>query len=180
MPNQFIGTGNLADAPSLKFVSVASEERAVANLRVFFDEYTRDEHGDYTQRGGLWFNVSAWDQLAEHAARLLRKGARVRVEGRLKPGQWIDKDTGETRPTIEIVADDITLKLGRIDAVTFRAARPRPGAQEPDPTSPAGTEPPSLPPQAEGGDPPNSSRRVPRARSADAPASSEPTSAASA
>lgn len=170
MPNQFFGTGNLGDAPSLKHVTVAGEARTVANLRVFFDEYSRDEHGDYTQRGGLWFNVSAWDQLAEQAADLLRKGARVRVEGRLKAGQWIDKETGETRPTIEIVADDITLKLGRIASVAFRPPRPRPGAQEPDPSLSADAEPPSVPLPAESAAAPNTSSGTQRSRSADAAA----------
>jgi single-strand DNA-binding protein len=180
MPNQFIGTGNLADAPSLKRVTVDGDERAVANLRIFFDEYSRDDHGEFTQRGGLWFNVSAWDQLAENAARLLRKGARVRIEGRLKAGQWIDKDTGETRPTIEIVADDITLKLGRIESVTFRAARPRLGSQEPEPNPSTNADPPAMPPR-ESADPPNSSKKPSRSRKADTPApTNEPAPAASA
>ena len=39
MSNEFSGTGNVGDLPILKSVMVGSEERQVAELRVFFDEY---------------------------------------------------------------------------------------------------------------------------------------------
>ena len=123
MPNSFSGTGNLAEAPSLKHVAIGGEDRPVANLRVFFDEYRRNDDGEFEQNGGLWLNVSVWGRLAEEAARLLRKGARVRVDGRLKLGNWIDKETGESTPTIEVEADDISAKLTRVESIQFRASK---------------------------------------------------------
>ena len=152
MPNSFTGTGNLAEAPSLKHVTIGGEDRAVANLRVFFDEYRRNDDGEFEQNGGLWLSVSVWGRLAEEAARLLRKGVRVRVDGRLKLGNWIDKDTGESTPTIEVEADDITAKLTRIESIQFRASRRN--ADEPAgdaPLAPSGADPGEAEPARKAG-----------------------------
>ena len=46
MPNEFRGTGNLGAAPILKHVMVKGEDQAVCELRVFFDEYSRDDKGE--------------------------------------------------------------------------------------------------------------------------------------
>jgi len=42
MSNEFRGTGNLGDNPTLKTVLVKGEDRKVAEIRVFFDEYKPD------------------------------------------------------------------------------------------------------------------------------------------
>lgn len=123
MPNVFSGTGNLGDNPTLKTVSVNGEDKKVAELRVMFDEFKPDGDGGFKPNGGLWLNVSVWGKRAETAAALLRKGARVRVDGRLTEQQWTDKETGVERTAHSIVADDITLSLSRIESVTFKPKR---------------------------------------------------------
>ena len=41
---------------------------------MFFDEYAYDAStNEYSQRGGIWLQVSQWDQRGEDAARVLRK-----------------------------------------------------------------------------------------------------------
>ena len=45
MSNEFRGTGNVGIAPNLKTVMVGKEERQVADLRVFFDDYRQDGKG---------------------------------------------------------------------------------------------------------------------------------------
>ena len=79
MPNTYQGTGNLGDSPAIKTVQVNGEDRKVAELRVFFDNYRSDGQGGVEQSGGLWMDVSLWDYKAEQAARLLRKGKRLPV-----------------------------------------------------------------------------------------------------
>ena len=44
---------------------------------------------------------------AEKAARLLRKGSKVRVQGRMTYPTWKDKQTGTTRYDAEIVAQTL-------------------------------------------------------------------------
>ena len=53
MPNKFLGKGNLADAPTLKTVRINGEDRKVAEMRVFFDEYSRNADGDFEQDGSM-------------------------------------------------------------------------------------------------------------------------------
>ncbi len=123
MPNSYKGTGNLADSPSLKTVQVNGEDRKVAELRVFFDHYRPDGQGGLEQTGGHWLDVSVWDYKAEQAARLLRKGARVHVIGRLELDSWTDRETGEPREKLRLVADDVLLSLTRVKGVEFEARR---------------------------------------------------------
>lgn len=120
MSNEFRGTGNLGAAPVLKRVTVKGDDRPVCELRIFFDEYSRDAKGEIQQSGGFWLTGSVWDRRAEAAANLLRKGARVRVEGRLKEESWDDRETGETLSEFRLAIDDVFLALSRIESVTYR------------------------------------------------------------
>jgi len=51
--------------------------------------------------------VIVWGMHAEKAARLLRKGSKVRVQGRMTYPTWKDKQTGATRYGAEIVAQTL-------------------------------------------------------------------------
>ncbi len=64
-----------------------------------------------------------WDYKAEQAAKLLRKGARVHVIGRIELDSWNDKETGEPREKIRLLADDVLLSLTRVKSVEFEARR---------------------------------------------------------
>ena len=124
MPNTFQGKGNLADAPTLKTVSVKGEDRVVAEMRVMFDNYSFDQASQqYEQSGGFWMGVSIWDERAQDAARVLRKGARISVTGSLRQFLYTVEGAAEKVPGYQILADDITLALGRVDAVSYRPKR---------------------------------------------------------
>ncbi len=123
MPNEFTGKGNLADSPTLKTVMVKGEPRNVADMRVFFDEFYVNEDGQIEQQGGFFMGVSLWDKKGEEAQRLLRKGARVKVDGRLQQFMAKDKETGKEYPAFQVVADDINLSLTRIDEIRFKPKR---------------------------------------------------------
>ena len=130
MPNTFSGKGNLADSPTLKNVMVKGELQTVAEMRVFFDEFSHNEQGEIVQDGGFSMSVSIWRKKGEDAARLLRKGARVKVDGTLKKFMYKDKETGKELPDFQILADDINLSLTRVDKVEFRAKREQAADQE--------------------------------------------------
>ncbi|MGH8625351.1 MAG: single-stranded DNA-binding protein [Gammaproteobacteria bacterium] len=120
MSNHFIGRGNLGANPDLKQITVEGEPRTVTELRVYFDRQVPDGNGGFEDRGGFWLPVHLWGPRGESVAKLLPKGARVRVEGTLVQDTWEDKD-GETVSRIEVQADSIDLDLSRVEAVTFRA-----------------------------------------------------------
>ena len=119
MSANFRGTGNLGSAPTLRHVPVEGEERPVCELRVFFDRRKPDGDGSYEDIGGFWLTINIWGKRAIPAAKHLVKGARIKVEGRLRQDSWKDKETGEPRTEIKLDADDVTLTLSRIEQVKF-------------------------------------------------------------
>lgn len=108
MSNEFSGTGNVGDLPLLKTVMVGSEERQVAELRVFFDEYRQDGKGGLEQAGGFWLDVNVWgDRHAPEVAQIVKKGARAcRRSARRNPvdcdgyGRGAQRAASECRPSV--------------------------------------------------------------------------------
>ena len=124
MSNEFRGTGNVGDQPVLKTVLVGNEERQVAQLRVFFDDYRRDGSGGLEQAGGFWLDVTVWGerhpaQVAQH----VKKGARVHVIGRLAEHKWTVTATGEERRALYLNADRLSLSLTRLAEARFEPRR---------------------------------------------------------
>jgi single-strand DNA-binding protein len=103
---------------------VGSEERQVAELRVFFDEYRQDGKGGLEQAGGFWLDVNVWgERLAADVAQLVKKGARVHVIGRLAETRWTVTATGEERSALHLNADHLFLSLTRMAEVRFKPRR---------------------------------------------------------
>ncbi|WP_407280391.1 single-stranded DNA-binding protein [Aromatoleum evansii] len=124
MPNVFRGKGNLGDTPILKHVPVNGADEVVAEMRVFFDDYAYDQANDeYQQVGGFWMSVSLWGQRGEDAARVLRRGARVQVDGVLKQFLYSHEGAADKVPGFQVTADDVTLCLGRVAGVEYKPKR---------------------------------------------------------
>jgi single-strand DNA-binding protein len=87
--------GNVGRKPELKFLESGSK---VTNFPIAF---TDRKDGD-TQ----WFDVEAWDELADIATTNIDKGERVALQGRLKVQDWTDRE-GNTRKSLRIVAQKI-------------------------------------------------------------------------
>lgn len=124
MSNEFRGTGNVGDQPLLKTVVVGNEERQVAQLRVFFDEYRQDGSGGLEQAGGFWLDVNVWgERHAAEVAQLVKKGARVHVVGKLAESKWTVTATGEERRALYLNADHLFLSLARLAEARFKPRR---------------------------------------------------------
>jgi single-stranded DNA-binding protein len=112
MSNEFRGIGNAGDQPAMKTVMVGTSERRIAELRVFFDDYRQDGKGGVEQTGGFWLDVNVWDERqAADVVRIVKKGARVHVIGRLAEHR---------RSAFYLNADALFLGLGRIAEISFR------------------------------------------------------------
>ncbi|MBH02908.1 single-stranded DNA-binding protein [Salinisphaera japonica] len=123
MSNLFTARGNLAAAPELKTVTVNGEDRQVAEMRLYCDRAVPDGDGGFKDKGGFWLNVSRWGIAGTHAARVLDKGDRIKVEGTLVQNSW-EKD-GDKFSRLELTADDVTLDLSRVESIA-RKPRNRP------------------------------------------------------
>jgi len=91
--------GVLGTAPELR---ITPNGNAVATLIVYTNYMLRNADGS-TRQESERHRVIVWGLHAEKAARLLTKGSKVRVQGRMTYPTWKDRQTGETRYGAEIV-----------------------------------------------------------------------------
>lgn len=71
-----------------------------------------------------FFEITAWDKLAELIDKYLEKGRRVLVQGRLRQDTWDDKDSGKKRSKVGIVASDVTFLDSNSDENTSQDFAP--------------------------------------------------------
>ena len=55
-----------------------------------------------------WHQLVFWNKLAEIAAKYLRKGTKVYVEGRLQTNKWKNQD-GEPRENVQVVVQELEI-----------------------------------------------------------------------
>lgn len=119
-------TGNLTRDPELKATAGGT---GVLSMGVAVDERRKDpatgEWGDYPN----YVDCVVFGNRAEALARILAKGAKVAVHGRLRQDRWQDQD-GRNRSSIEVVADEVDLMQRSGEA---RAASPSPAAERATP-----------------------------------------------
>jgi single-strand DNA-binding protein len=134
MSNRFEGDGNLANKPVYKQVPGGRDGSfEVAEMRVHFGRYKRNEQGDFEQIGGFWMPVAIYGPKAKAVADLYQKGSRVKVLGELRDFVGRD-DNGNEVELLQVVADDVLPHVSRIESITFKKPR------EPQDGQPAGAE----------------------------------------
>ncbi len=101
--NKVILIGNLGKDPDLRNFDGGN----VANFPLATTEVYRDRNGSKVDQTE-WHNIAMWGKLAEIAGKILRKGAKVYIEGRIKNRSWEDRE-GNKRYITEIVAENFTL-----------------------------------------------------------------------
>jgi len=104
--NQFVLLGNLSRDPEIKYTN---EGLAITDLRVAVNKKWRDKDGNENENVDF-FNVTAWNKLAENCANYLKKGDRVIISGRLNHRSFDTKD-GKKINIMNIVADVVAPSL---------------------------------------------------------------------
>lgn len=105
--NQVTLVGNLTEDPALRYTQSG---KAVASLTVAVSHRER-HNGTWQDVTDGFFTVSAWNGLADHVAKSLRKGSRVLVTGKLIQRTWGTEEAGGKRTTIEIMASHVAADL---------------------------------------------------------------------
>ena len=103
--NQVILMGRLTRDPEQRTTSTG---KTIASFSIAVDRSGQDDSADF-------FDVTAWEKLAELVIQYLGKGRRVLVQGRLRQDSWDDKETGKKRSKVEVVATDVTFLDGPSD-----------------------------------------------------------------
>src|SRR6266496_1850391 len=135
--------GVLGAQPELR---LTANGNAVATLIIYTNYILRNED-DSTRQESERHRVIVWGMHAEKAARLLRKGSKIRIQGRMTYPTWKDKQTGATRYGAEIVAqtldyqganaeDETQIEQPAVEAPTRQPAEPVAPAAEPAPVKP--------------------------------------------
>lgn len=87
--------------------------------------------------GTVYHRVVVFNQQSRHVADSLRKGDNVLVFGDLRFGTYTDKDTGQTRETRDIVADNVGASLRFVSVDLDRSPKANGPAADRTATGPA-------------------------------------------
>jgi single-strand DNA-binding protein len=100
--NKVILLGNLTRDPEVRYtpngVAVASFALAV-NRKYKQGEETKDEVS--------YIDIVVFGKQAESCGQYINKGDSVLIDGRLQQRRWDDKDTGQKRSKVEVVAQAV-------------------------------------------------------------------------
>ena len=126
--NKVLLLGNVTRDPEVRYTPKGS---AVCDLGVAVNRSYTTDSGEKREEV-TFVDVTLWGRTAEVASEYLKKGRPVFVEGRLQMDTWDDKQTGQKRTRLRVVADNMQLLGGR-----------PPGGAEP----PGDSRPTSAPPK---------------------------------
>lgn len=104
-------TGNLTRDPELRTTPNGAQ---VCSFSVAVNRVYRDANGN-SQESVSYLDCVAWGRLAETISQYAKKGSGVLVSGRLDQRSWEDKQTGQKRSRVEIVAEDFNFIGSRSD-----------------------------------------------------------------
>lgn len=103
--NKAIIVGNLGQDPELRYTS---EGKAYCILSVATNEEWTSASGE-RHKEVEWHKAAIWEKVAENAARYLKKGSTVYIEGRTKTRKYTTT-AGEERAEKQIQVDPFGLK----------------------------------------------------------------------
>ncbi|MEN8614469.1 single-stranded DNA-binding protein [Dehalogenimonas sp. THU2] len=101
--NKVMIIGNVGGDPEMRFTPSG---HPVTSFSVATNWLTNTPEGE-RKKETEWFNVTAWDKLAEQCNQILSKGRLVYVEGRLRTRSWDGQD-GQKHYRTEVVANRVT------------------------------------------------------------------------
>ena len=141
MLNVIAVMGRLVRDPELRQTTTG---KTVASFRIACDRGRRDANG---QTQADFFEVSAWDKIAEFVAKYFAKGSLIAIDGRLQSRNYQDKN-GNNRTAIEILVNNV-----HFAGAKNQATQPTP-TREPDvaPAPASATSLDSFAPIADDGD----------------------------
>jgi single-strand DNA-binding protein len=102
--NRVILTGNLTADPEL---STLPSGTSVCRLRLAVNRRYKDQSsGEWTEKPN-YFDIKVWGAQGENCAQYLSKGRPVAIDGRLEWREWQDKESGQKRQAVDIIADSV-------------------------------------------------------------------------
>src|SRR5476649_2869476 len=101
--NKVILMGNLTRDPELRYTPKGT---AIAKVGLAINRNWTSESGEKKEEV-TFVDVDIFGRTAENVGQYMRKGRLILVEGRLKLDQWDDKQTGQKRSRLGVVAETV-------------------------------------------------------------------------
>jgi single-strand DNA-binding protein len=129
--NRVLLIGNLTRDPEIRYTPKGT---AVADIGLAVNRVLNTEEGERREEV-TYVDVVLWGRLAEIAEQYLKKGRPVFIEGRLQLDTWDDKQTGQKRSRLRVVAESLQLLGSRAESegTASPAAPRRPSSAAPAP-----------------------------------------------
>jgi single-strand DNA-binding protein len=106
-------------------VTYTPKGTAVASMGVALNRIYKDDNGEKKEET-TFIEVTAWSRQAEIATQYLKRGSSVFIEGRLQTSSWTDKQTGQKRTKLSVVAENLQLLGSKPDEAPTSRAQPAP------------------------------------------------------
>ncbi|MCW1923273.1 single-stranded DNA-binding protein [Luteolibacter arcticus] len=99
--NKVMLIGNLTRDPEVRYTPKGT---AVGDLGLAVNRRVSDGNGNWSDET-TFVDITVWGTNAENAQKFLTKGRGVFVEGRLQMDTWEDKQSGQKRSKLKVVAE---------------------------------------------------------------------------
>jgi single-strand DNA-binding protein len=136
--NRVLLIGNLTRDPEVRYTPKGT---AVADIGIAVNRVYSGDDGERKEEV-TFVDVTLWSRQAEVAQEYLKKGRQVFIEGRLQLDTWDDKQTGQKRSRLRVVAENMQMLGSRADS---EAGSPTAGAQRRTTPPPPQRQPPKDP-----------------------------------
>lgn len=142
--NKVILVGNLTRDPEVRYTPKGV---AIAKVGLAINRVWRTETGEQREET-TFVDIDVFGRTAEVVGQYLRKGSPALFEGRLRLDTWEDKQTGQKRSRLTVVAETVQLLGSRQQG----EAAPASQAQQASPQTPV-AEPNTAPPPINNSEP---------------------------
>jgi single-strand DNA-binding protein len=107
--NKVMIIGNLTRDVELRYTANGT---AIATFGVATNREYVPSNSNESVEETQFHNIVAWSKLAELCDKLLAKGQKVYIEGRLQTRDWVDNDTNKKLYRTEIIAEEMIVLGG--------------------------------------------------------------------
>lgn len=129
--NRVVVSGNLTRDPELRVTPGGTQ---VLGFGVAVNDRRRNQQTGEWEDYPNFIDCTMFGNRAEALSRILRKGMKVAIEGKLRYSSWEDKNGGSRRSKVEIIPDEVVLMSQNPNGQQApRAYAPQPVPQQPAP-----------------------------------------------
>jgi single-strand DNA-binding protein len=125
--NKVLIMGNLTRDPEIRHTPKGT---AVGDLGIAVNR--RVKAGDEWTDETTFIDATVWGNTAENVGKYLTKGRGVFIEGRLQLDTWDDKESGQKRSKLKVVAESVQFLPGKNDGERRESAPAQQSAPAPD------------------------------------------------